>query len=287
MSIIFLFFAWIPTLSSAATRSKSTSTTSTQSTTTTTSMIPDGAPKGSSTTTTVANTTTTLTQLRLPKSGQCTILEIGDSVGSDLGGGLFTELRSSPKIHLDLASKPSTGLSNAWYYNWPVHLKALLQQVHPELTIVLLGGNDEQGIDVDDHSAYFGEPAWRTQYAKNVALMMNEATAAGSEVLWVGMPVMAPQGYSEGMQIINSIFAKEAKAVAGVTFLPTWNLFASKNGGFQSSAYVNGVEQTIREPDGIHPTVVGENVLATYVVEKLHTIYGLPAKPAYPEVFTN
>jgi len=280
---------WSISIRASASAVGTASSTST-STTTTSSTLPEGASNDSTTKSTnvvvTTTTTTTFPYLRLPKTGECTILEIGDSVGTDLGGGLFTELRDFPKIHLELMGKASTGLSNEWFYNWPIHLKKFLTEFHPQLVIVMLGGNDEQGIDVDGHAAYFGEPAWQTQYAKNVVLMMKEARSAGSLVLWVGMPIMAPPGYSEGMQVINSIFEKEAKLISGVTFLPTWKYFATSKGEFQYSALVNGEEQTIREPDGIHPTVIGEDVLATLVVEKLHTIYDLAVKPAFPDVFT-
>jgi hypothetical protein len=232
-------------------------------------------------------TTTVATPLRLPKSGKCTILEIGDSLGTDLGGGLSHQLEKSPKIRLILEGKSSTGLSNSGFYNWPQHLKTFLAQYHPQLTILLLGGNDEQGIIVNGRAAAFDTTPWRKQYAKNVAAMMDETTKAGSAVLWIGMPIMYPNGYRQGIQVINSIFAKVAKAKQRVTFLPTWKFFANSKGQFRFSAMVDGVQQAIRTSDGIHPTAVGQNVLATYVVQELKILYGLSVKPAYPEIFTS
>ena len=44
--------------------------------------------------------------------------------------------------------------------------------------------------------------------------------------------------------------------------------------------------QLIREPDGIHPSAVGQNVLATYIIKEIHLLYGLHVSAAYPEVFT-
>jgi hypothetical protein len=237
-------------------------------------------------TSTSTTTTAPASPLHLPKSGICTILEIGDSLGTDLGGGLSHQLSTSPKIRLELEGKSETGLANGWFYNWPRHLRLFLAKYHPQLTILLLGGNDEQGMVVNGHAAQFDTTAWRQQYARNVAAMMNEATKAGSAVLWIGMPIMEPNGYRQGMQVINSIFEKVAKKTPGVTFLPTWKFFAGSNGQFRSSAFVDGAKQVIRQPDGIHPTAVGQNVLATYVVQELKALYGLAVKPAFPDIFT-
>jgi hypothetical protein len=234
-----------------------------------------------------STTTTTVPQpLTLTANGRANILVIGDSLGTDLAGGLGWQLSKSKEISLIQKGKSSTGLSNSQFFNWPQHLKKYLAQYHPQLTIVFLGGNDEQGIEANGHPYAFNTPGWRTQYTKAVATMMNESVNAGSDVLWVGMPIMFPNGYRQGMQVINSIFASVASKKSHVTFLPTWKFFASSNGQFRFNASVNGSVQLIRESDGIHPSAVGQNVLATYIVKQLHLIYGLHVAAAYPEVFT-
>jgi hypothetical protein len=234
-----------------------------------------------------STTTTTVPQpIKLPASGHAKILVVGDSLGTDLAGGLGWQLSKSKDVSLIQKGKSSTGLSNSGYFNWPQHLKKYLSQYHPQLVIVFLGGNDEQGIEANGHAYAFNTPGWRTQYAKAVASMMNEAVKAGSAVLWVGMPIMFPNGYRQGMQVINSIFASVAKGKARVTFLPTWKFFAGPNGQFRYNASVDGKVQAIRGSDGIHPTAVGQNVLATYIVKEMRRLYGLPVSAAYPEVFT-
>ena len=47
------------------------------------------------------------------------------------------------------------------------------------------------------------------------------------------MPIMQPNGYRQGMVLINSVFAKVATTVPGMTFLPTWDLFANAQGQFE------------------------------------------------------
>ncbi len=256
----------------------------------TTTTTATGSTTSSSTTIGSISTTTTTTSIpvatTLPTRSHYTILEIGDSLGTDLGGGLGLQLEKSHRVTLIQKGKSVTGLSNAWYFSWPQHLKTYLAQYHPQLLIVFLGGNDEQGMNVMGHAAAFNTTPWRTQYAKIVRTMMDEATKAGSAVLWVGMPVMYPNGYRQGMQVINSIFEKVAATVPHVTFLPTWKFMANAKGEFRFSAWVNGKVQALRTADGIHPTSVGQNVMATYVIKEMHLLYGLPVTAAYPMQFS-
>jgi hypothetical protein len=255
--------------------------------TTTTSSVGSTSTSTSSTTSTTSTTTTTIPQtLTLPKNKHLTILEIGDSLGTDLGGGLGLQLEKSRNVTLIQKGKSETGLANGWFYSWPLHLRQFVAQYHPQLLIVFLGGNDEQGMVVNGHAAAFNTPPWRVQYQQNIAQVMNEATMKHCSVLWVGMPIMNPNGYRQGIQVINSLFQKVALTKANVTFLPTWNLMANAKGQFQFSARVNGVVQVLRSPDGIHPTSIGQNVIATYVIQQIRAIYHFPVLPAYPDVFT-
>ena len=222
----------------------------------------------------------------LPSSRHCTILEIGDSLGTDLGEGLRLQLEKSPLITLVVKTTVAAGLTNSWYYNWPGRLKKFLARYRPQLLIVFLGANDEQAMVVNGHAAPFDTHAWRSKYESNVTTMMKEADAARCVVMWVGMPIMNPFGYRQKIQVINSIFSDAALKMPDATFLSTWEFMADAKGNFRFNARVNGKLQSIRTPDGIHLTYMGQNLLATYVVTQLRLTYGLALKPAYPVRFT-
>jgi hypothetical protein len=213
------------------------------------------------------------------------VLEIGDSLGNDLGWGLARELGHERGVTLVQADRSSTGLVATWFYDWPAHLAALLARVHPDLTIVCLGGNDEQGLTSHGASYAFATPQWRTAYRSRVRAIDLLATRARSYVLWVGMPIMAPYGYRQGVAILNSIYRSVAAAVPGVTFVASWTLFADA-GQYRASAPVNHVDAVLRASDGIHFTVVGENVFATYVAGVLAAVYHVPLALSEPARIT-
>ena len=72
-----------------------------------------------------------------------TILDIGDSIGEDLGAGLADELGNVPDVKLINDSVGNTGLATLGYYNWILaELPGQIAKYHPQAVVVMLGGND-------------------------------------------------------------------------------------------------------------------------------------------------
>jgi hypothetical protein len=218
--------------------------------------------------------------------GSCTVLEIGDSLGNDLGWGLARELPSGSSLKLIQLDKSSTGLANAGYYDWPSELETDLGLYHPQLVIISLGGNDEQGMEVGGSAVQFPSPAWMAAYLTRVRQLISEATANGALVMWVGMPVMEDPDFSQGMEILNSLYQQGVHADPNAAFVSTWQLF-SEQGAFQAAAEVNGVPENLREPDGIHYSFTGEDVIATYVIDEIASIFHVKLAPSNPAVVTD
>lgn len=214
--------------------------------------------------------------------GHCTVLEIGDSLGNDLGWGLARQLEHTPGLRLVQKDKSSSGLANSGFYDWPAHLKTYLAQYHPDLVIVCLGGNDEQGFSDAGHVVEFPTAAWASAYDARIRQIVNLITRAHSYVLWVGMPIMEPTQYREGMVVLNRQYQTVATSVPGVTFLPSWDLFANAEGQFQMAAQIGPTRQILRSSDGIHFSLAGENVFSTYVTNQISAIYHVKLVPDDP-----
>ena len=218
--------------------------------------------------------------------GQCTVLEIGDSLGNDLGWGLQREVSPGSGLRLIQMDKSASGLANTSFYDWPVQLAAYLRQYHPQLVLISLGGDDEQGMWVNGSAVQFPTPAWQSAYRDRVRQLAREATASGAYLLWVGMPVMQPPNYNQGIDLLDSICRTVVPTLPNATFVSTWTLFANPQGAFQADAMVNGQSAVLREQDGIHYSYIGENVVATYVLRELAQIYHVQIAPRDPAVIT-
>ncbi|MGB8197157.1 MAG: DUF459 domain-containing protein [Acidimicrobiales bacterium] len=239
-----------------------------------------GAPLPSNDTTSSSPTTTVPGGTGAHAIGHCTVLEIGDSLGNDLGWGMARQLGHDHELRLVQADKSSSGLLTPWFYDWSQKEKVLLAQYKPQLVIIMFGANDEQNLKTAGGQVLaFGSAPWVKAYTGVVTKMASVATKSGAYVLWVGMPIMQPNGYRQGMVLINSVFAKVATTVPGMTFLPTWDLFATAQGQFEASARVNDIPSLLREADGIHFSYVGENVISTFVTRAIGTVYHVQITP--------
>ncbi len=218
--------------------------------------------------------------------GHCTVLEIGDSIGADLGWGLARELVGPQGLTLVAKDKSASGLAAKWYYNWSRQLSAMLARHHPDLVLVCVGGDDEQALAINGRSYDFNSPQWRTRYETLVREIDLIATRAGSYVLWVGLPIMQPAAYRAGVVALNGIYASVARSVPGVTYLSSWTLFANAHGHYRQGGVVNHVAAALRASDGIHFSLVGENVFATYVTVHLAATYHVRLAPVAPAYLT-
>ncbi len=201
------------------------------------------------------------------------IVEIGDSLGEDLGFGLHDVLREVDGVELTQAAKGNSGLVQPQYYDWPTHLSQLLSEDHPDVVVVFLGANDVQ--DFYDGGVYrqFATAGWSQAYAQRVATVMQEATDAGAKVLWVGMPIMKSATFSSSMTKLNAIYQEQAALHPGVSYFPSWDLFTDAAGNYARVAQVDGESVALRTADGVHITFgtggAGADVLASAVVDAL------------------
>jgi hypothetical protein len=212
-----------------------------------------------------------------------TIVEVGDSLGEDLGFGLADEFGSDPYVRIIQAAKGDTGLARPDYYDWPTALEQLLQEYRPGAVVVFLGANDGQGFIWQGNPVEYGAPLWLSVYGDRVAQMMSESLQAGARVLWVGMPVMGSttEPYlSSEMQTLDGIYAAQAAKHPGVTYFSSWPVFSTPSGQYTASAVVDGQLQVVRDPDGIHLDGAGAELLATALEPAMERAWGIRLFPS-------
>jgi hypothetical protein len=216
------------------------------------------------------------------------VLEIGDSLGIDLGDQLQTQLDATGLALTTVAALGDTGLSNTSYYDWPAHLVTLLVTDHPQVLVVFLGANDDQGLQVDGAAAAPGTAAWIAAYAQRVDAVLGEATDAGARVVWVGMPPMADSDLNAAMQLEDMIYRREVATVPGALYVPSAPVLGNGSGLYQTIGVdLSGEPVALRTPDGVHLTPAGAGLLARTVIEAVDTRWHLsleaPSRPPIPD----
>lgn len=222
------------------------------------------------------NASVTATQQPL---GTCKFLVIGDSLGNNLGFGLLGQLRNKPGLITTDKAKASTGLSNAWFYDWHVNQAAFIKTYKPNLVIVLLGANDRQNFVVNGKVQTFGNLDWQKTYQSNVTKLASAATASGAYVLWVGLPIMKPYNYAKGETLIDQLIATAVPKTTGAQYIPLRDLTSDAQGKYRQSAIVNGKYQVFRGGDGIHFSSVGQEIIATYTINKINRLFHVKLTP--------
>ncbi|MGH9298140.1 MAG: hypothetical protein ACRDZP_09235 [Acidimicrobiales bacterium] len=204
------------------------------------------------------------------------VLDIGDSVGADLGFGLGDIFTGDHYVDLVQKGVEVTGLARPDYFNWPSHLAADIHQFHPGAVVVMLGANDMQALQQNGNFIPLGTPGWWHDYAQRVSLIMSEATSSGAHVLWVGLPPMAGAAVTSPFaEQVNGIAKTEAGAHSGVSFVSSWYTLGGKKGKFTQFLSVGGREEQVRYSDGVHLAPAGWDLLAQSLVQPMQHDWGI------------
>jgi len=140
------------------------------------------------------------------------ILVVGDFIANGLSEGLEEAFAASPGVLVVGRGNGSSGLVRDDYYNWPVELPAILDEVKPELVVVEIGANDRQQITSSTGKEDFRTETWIKEYETRIATFAKLVTSRGLPLLWVGVPPFRPQNMTSDVLMLNGIYQKRRRA---------------------------------------------------------------------------
>jgi hypothetical protein len=204
------------------------------------------------------------------------LLVVGDSLGIDFGQSLVNRLASTNVVGAVLDGHIDTGLARPDYFDWQTELQTDAARYQPRAIVVFIGANDPQNFMDGSAAVTFGTPAWNDAYAKRVGVFMQEATATGARVLWIGMPPMADPVLNAEMQTVNGIDQDQAALHRGVTYFASWPVLGDPQGRYTPFLpNASGSEVQIREPDGTHIAAAGAQRLSEAAIAFMDHEWGL------------
>src|SRR5436190_2860905 len=191
------------------------------------------------------------------------VLVVGDSFAEDIELGLSRAL-DSDTVRLIPKGVHSTGLSRPDYYNWPVELGADMARYRPDVVVIMVGGNDPQGVQSPSGDAIapfgVGDRRWGRTYRARVDRFIREASWGRTHVAWVGLPAMQDPAFSRNIGALDAIYQQEVARFPGTMYVDTWRLSTDANGHYATYLpNATGDLQLVREPDGVHFTSVGND----------------------------
>jgi hypothetical protein len=199
------------------------------------------------------------------ESPTTTIEIVGDSQAQGLAGALERLFLRRPEFRVLDRSKISTGVSVRGSYDWAQQAQTLAAGRKADVVVIMFGANDRptirRGLEIDPDLL----DEFRETYGERVHEIIRAFHDSGSEVIWVGHPVVRDNVYTEDMQLLNSIYQAAADD-EGARWVPTWSLFTTPDGGFTPYGKgVDGMTQRLRADDGVHFTPAGYDVVAAQI----------------------
>lgn len=201
--------------------------------------------------------------LRLLVAGDFTAQVLGDSLGRAAADTGVVEAT----VHYESAS----GLTRQDYFDWPAALDEDVDEHHPEVVVLVVGVNDAQGIVTADGSpAQLDDPRWGEEYHRRVGELMDQLRADDRMLVWVGQPPMRDGDFAARMAALNQVYAEQAADRPWVTYVDPAALVGGAGGVYSDTAAgADGAPVEVRQPDGIHLTSAGGDLIAAHVIDLL------------------
>ncbi|HEY7107609.1 MAG TPA: DUF459 domain-containing protein [Acidimicrobiia bacterium] len=203
----------------------------------------------------------------------------GDSLAAGPSWAVFEDATKTGVVKPLAEYQVGTGLVRNEFWDWPRHMDAVVRARNPQISVFMVGANDDQGIEVNGASYLPPSPEWTTEYTKRVDALMATLTRDGRRLIWIGMPPMQDAAYSQSMNELNQVFQSEAAKYKRVTYLDAWTMFSAPG---SPGTYASDVPDTsgqltnVRLDDGIHLNVAGSQLLSQAVMADLAKMVNLP-----------
>jgi hypothetical protein len=165
----------------------------------------------------------------------------------------------------------STGLTNSFFFDWPVHARQQAPTLRPDVTVFFVGAND--GFSVrgpGGHQVSCCGAAWSVGYANLVARMMSIYLRGNSgRIYWFLLPAPAPANFKSVFNGVNAGIRRAAERFSGRVSLIDANAFFTPGNRYRNYMVYRGHGFVIHESDGIHLSTASDAVAARLFIRKL------------------
>lgn len=209
-----------------------------------------------------------------PAPQQYVIAALGDSLGDGLWEGVYRALRADKRITVLRGARNSVGFTGS---DLNAQIDPLLRRGAVHAITIMIGANDDRhSFFVNNRPiAVFGTKEWIALYRARIEKFMDDLARTKAPVVWLLLPVMRSPESTRSARLINDVIVEAARGRAHVLVVPTWPATADANGDY--TAFFNdlgGRKRLMRQPDGVHFTGSGYEVLAHLAVAKLLEVSG-------------
>jgi hypothetical protein len=200
----------------------------------------------------------------------------GDSLAETIGAAVVNESAATGVIEPRFDVEYSSGLARPELYDWPAQAAAILAAEPADIVVFTVGANDGQAMEAGGEFVAFGEERWLTEYSIRVGDMMDVLRVRSATVYWLGLPVAADTGRSLRFSTMNEIYRSQAATRSDVHYVDIYSAFSGPDGAYEPLLPdATGRLVRARDPDGIHFTPEGAELVAHRVLDAIGEVWEL------------
>lgn len=191
-------------------------------------------------------------------------------MGDFLGQQLLQITAGDGRLVGTRAVHNGTGLIRPDVFDWATNARRAMASRHPDLVVITLGANDDQGIGLPNGTSLAaGSQPWAVEYRRRaMAVMSIMADGGRRRVYWAGLPAVRNPNREHIYRVINEALASAASAVPGVAFVDE-HTPSQVNGHYSDFLVAGGHRVLARADDGVHYTFVGSLLQAQVVLRAI------------------
>jgi uncharacterized protein len=217
------------------------------------------------------------------EDGVYRVLVVGDELAGGLGAGMTRLAETEVGIEIVNRFNESSGLARPEVYDWAAAIPKITADKPVDAIVVLVGVNDRQGIRDKNTRYVFKSPGWVKAYTASVDRLLETAKSINAKVYWISLPPMANSAFDDDMKFLNDIHRARVGAAAQ-NYVDVRPFFQTPDGRYaERGPDETGVEQKLRQRDGIKFMTVGNNRFGQLVLGTIKTMEAKPAAPVVPE----
>jgi hypothetical protein len=199
------------------------------------------------------------------------VLVLGDAVGGGLGAGLTRLAEAGGAYEISNRFNEESGLARPEVYDWTANVSTILGSNAYDVIVVMLGTNDTQPIRQDGERIAFGAEGWAGAYAAQIDRLLDELSASGALIVWVGPPPMRDPGYDAAVREVAAIQRARVEA-RGLNFVDMRPDLSDSGGRYaESGPDDTGTVRRLRGRDGGSFYKAGNNLMARIVLTAIET----------------
>ena len=202
-----------------------------------------------------------------------TLLVTGDSLAQPMDTELARRLTDEGTARPVRDVHVGTALSNTELLDWGSFSRAQVAKEKPEAVVVFLGANEGFPIDGVECCG----TRYAAAYAQRARRMMDTYRQGGAaRVYWLTLPAPRDEDLAKVARTVNAALRVAAQPYRAHVRILDMSAIFTPGFAFRDSMPVDGREQIVRDPDGIHLNGTGGRLAADAVLAAVKKDFAEP-----------